>query len=72
MPLTDLGNAEQFVDTYGGDIRFCYDVGKWLIWKGNRWEFDCNGEIERKAKTVVRNIYIEAANAETREEKEDS
>ena len=62
--LTDLGNAERFVARHGGDVRYVYPWGKWLIWTGARWERDDAGRVHRLAKETVRAIYAEAAAAE--------
>jgi len=61
---TDLGNAERFMYQHGGDLRYCYDMGKWLKWDGRRWEKDVEPEIERLAFDTARNIYVEAANSD--------
>jgi len=59
--LTDLGNGQRLVARHGDDLRYCYPWGKWLIYDGQRWAKDLTGEIERRAKETVRNIYAEAA-----------
>ena len=59
--LTDYGNAQRLISGFGGDIRYCYQWNKWLIWNDIRWKLDSTGEIVRKAKTTVRRIYGEAA-----------
>lgn len=59
--LTDLGNAKRLVATHGDNIRFCYGMGKWLIWDGQCWKEDETNEIFRLAKGVVLEIYVEAA-----------
>ena len=59
--LTDLGNAQRFVNQHRRDVRYCYNWKRWLIWDGSRWRIDENGEIERKAKQTVRGIYEEAS-----------
>ncbi len=58
--LTDLGNAERFVDDHKRYIRYCYAWGRWLIFDGRRWATDDDGEVERKMKRTVRGIYAEA------------
>jgi putative DNA primase/helicase len=62
--LTDLGNAERFIEHHGEDIRYCYPWGKWLVWTGARWERDEAGKVHKRAKETVRSIYGEAAAAE--------
>ncbi len=59
--LTDTGNAERFVNTFGDILRYCYDRNKWLIWNGAYWEWDNGSQVMNLAKDVARNIYAEAA-----------
>jgi putative DNA primase/helicase len=67
--LTDLGNAERFVDQHGERVRFCHPWGKWFIFDGRRWVTDDSGLVEAMMKTTVRHIYNEAAEAETDKER---
>src|SRR5215210_1254885 len=62
--LTDMGNAERFIERHGEDVRYCYPWSKWLVWAGVRWERDESGRVHRLAKEAVRGIYGEAAAAE--------
>ena len=57
---TDTGNAERLVFHHGDELRYCYELGKWLIWNGRRWKVDDSGGIHRKAKDTVRRIGAEA------------
>lgn len=61
--LTDLGNAERFVDEHGERVRYCHPWGKWLVYDGRRWVPDDAGLVEAMMKQTVRNIYHEAAEA---------
>ncbi|MBA2715244.1 MAG: primase C-terminal domain-containing protein, partial [Rubrobacteraceae bacterium] len=61
--LTDLGNAARLIAYHGRDLRYCYPWGCWLVWDGRRWSVDESGEIHRRAKQTVKEIYKEAANA---------
>ena len=61
--LTDLGNASRLIAYHGQDLRYCYPWGRWLVWDGRRWLVDESGEIHRRAKQTVKEIYREAANA---------
>ncbi len=67
--LTDLGNAERLVARHGDDLRYCHPWGKWLAWDGRRWAVDATGEVERRAVETVASIYIEAANANDKDER---
>lgn len=59
--LTDTGNAERFVNTFGDILKYCYERKKWLIWTGQVWEWDNGSQVMNMAKDVARNIYAEAA-----------
>ncbi|MBU1181372.1 MAG: hypothetical protein KKF00_04255 [Proteobacteria bacterium] len=59
--LTDLGNARRFSRRLGSEVRYCHQRRRWLFYNGVRWEFDESGEIERRAKDVIRGIYEEAS-----------
>lgn len=69
FPLTDTGNAERLVQRHGEDLHFVAPWGKWLVWDGRRWKIDDTLEVHRRAKDTVRNIYLEAADAEDRSRK---
>jgi putative DNA primase/helicase len=60
---TDVGNSQRLIAHHGQDLRYCYPWGSWLIWDGRRWGMDESGEIHRRAKQTVKEIYREAANA---------
>ncbi|MDP1572744.1 MAG: phage/plasmid primase, P4 family [Pseudomonadota bacterium] len=38
--LHELGNSARLVDRHGDDIRYVADLGRWLVWTGERWEYD--------------------------------
>jgi P4 family phage/plasmid primase-like protien len=67
--LTDLGNARRLVALHGQDLRYSNQYG-WHVWDQRRWEQDNNGAVERYAKTAVRNIYVEAASCDNKENRE--
>lgn len=58
--LTDLGNAERLIHRHGQDLRYNPALG-WLVWDGRRWQIDDSGEVMRRAKHTIRQIYAEAA-----------
>lgn len=60
FPLTELGNAERLVHSYGEDLRFCHPWNKWLVWDGKRWAIDATSEIDRKVCTAIRKMLAEA------------
>jgi putative DNA primase/helicase len=67
--LTDLGNAERFIDRFGDDLRFCSEEKKWHIWTGNKWQKDTANQTVNLAKKTIREMYAEIkliSNPETR------
>lgn len=61
---TDVGNAERLVERHAADLHYCYPLGQWLAFDGQRWREDDAGEVERRAKETVKAMLIEAASAE--------
>lgn len=58
---TDVGNAQRLIASHGPDMRYVPRWKTWLIWDGKRWKRDETGEVERRAKQVVRGMLHEAA-----------
>lgn len=59
-PLTDLGNAERFVERYRGKFMWCSVIG-WLAWDGKRWTRDGAGALaEAAVHRTIRAIQDEA------------
>jgi P4 family phage/plasmid primase-like protien len=67
--LTDLGNAERFVEAHGKSVRYSHPLRRWYVYDGRRWRPDDIGQVERKMKATVRSIYAEAASAEAEQER---
>ena len=63
------GNAERLVARHGRVLRYCQASKKWLVYDGRRWRMDAVAEVWRLAKDTVRQIYAEASQAETEEER---
>lgn len=59
--LTDLGNAERFVELFSEQVMYCYEWGQWLVWDGRRWLVNAEAEVLKLAHATVRSIYFEAA-----------
>lgn len=59
--LTDLGNAQRFVNEHRSDLRYCHPWARWLVWDGRMWKNDDTGEVHRRGKETVKRIYLEAA-----------
>lgn len=59
--MTDLGNADRFIHQHGADLRYCHDLGCWLVWNGDRWLPDGIKAVESLAQETVKSIYGEVA-----------
>lgn len=64
LHLTDLTNAERFVERHGDDVRYCVSWRSWLVWDGRRWRKDDTQAAQLLAQETVKAMYTEAA-AET-------
>lgn len=40
LPMTDEGNAQRMAHYFSDRIRYCRELGCWLIWDGRHWEPD--------------------------------
>lgn len=60
---TDVGNSQRLIAHHGQDLRYCFPWGSWLVYDGTRYAVDESGEIHRRAKQTVKEIYREAASA---------
>ncbi len=61
--LSDLGNAERFVDRHGANVRFDVVAEQWLEWDGTRWTRDTRRGVIRRGWETVRAIHSEASGA---------
>lgn len=68
---TDLGNARRFVERHGQNVRHVAAWGSWLIWDGQRWRKDVDGEAIRKAKETARAMWKECADIEDDKDRQD-
>ncbi len=59
-PLTDTGNAERLVRTFGARIRHCHPWKKWYLWDKTRWRPDERGRVMALSKRVARTLFREA------------
>lgn len=60
--LTDLGNAKRLAATHGHELRYCALSKEWHFWNGKYWQIDNCGEVERRAQSVIAQLYGEAKN----------
>jgi P4 family phage/plasmid primase-like protien len=54
---SDLGNARRLVRMHGRDLRYCAARARWYVWRGNRWEADSTGAVERAAKESAESLW---------------
>ena len=66
---TDLGNALRLVAQHGENFRHLAKSGTWLNYDGTRWTEDVTGEVVRRAKETVAQLYAEAAGQEDEEKR---
>jgi putative DNA primase/helicase len=52
--LTDMGNADRFVNVCGDDFRYCTLWHKWLYWNGKSWKIDDGEMVVNRAMKFVR------------------
>jgi putative DNA primase/helicase len=49
-----MGNAERFIRHHGQNVKYCYAWGKWLCWKGQRWQIDEKDEVIQLVQNTMR------------------
>lgn len=62
--LTDIGNAERFVDQHGDDLRYIHVQERFIVWDGSRYAPDETAEAYRRAVATVKGLYAEASAAD--------
>lgn len=67
LALTDMGNAQRLVRAYGESIKYCFVWKKWLVYDGKKWTADDLGVVAQYAEKTVKNIFLEAAEADFEE-----
>lgn len=68
--MTDLWNAERFVQEHGSDVRYVASWGKWLCWSGSVWKVGDEAQAMRLALTTVKKFYAECASIEDKDERQ--
>jgi len=61
--MTDVGNAERLIQFTDGNVRFCPDTRKWMVWTGKRWEADENERMMERALRMLARFGGEADRA---------
>lgn len=57
--LDGIGNGERFTDDHTPDVRYSYELDRWLVWTGKRWSLDAQARVETMAKDTARRILKE-------------
>jgi hypothetical protein len=60
---TDANNAARLAAKYEGVARWVGPWNKWLIWDGMRWKLDRLRTIDRNAKGIAADLFVEIAQA---------
>jgi putative DNA primase/helicase len=55
--FTDTGNAERLIHLANGEVRYCGEWGKWLVWTGSHWEEDTGDGLQYWAKLVANSFF---------------
>jgi len=56
---SDRYYAESFVKDHGQDLRWCYDMEKWIVWNGKRWEIGKDHLVDEKMEQYARRMKEE-------------
>src|SRR5262249_21306737 len=49
----DHGNSQRLIAMFATDLRYCFEMRKWLAWDGRRWKPAANGQAYRLAKRAM-------------------
>lgn len=69
LNTTDTGNGQRFARDHCQKVRYCQDLGGFMIYDGKRWQRDRKRQAEALAKETTRGIYGEAENSEDADER---
>lgn len=58
---TDMANARRLLRSFGEDLHYCGPWKKWLEYDGRRWQVDSLCKVEAYAKTIAKQVWLEAA-----------
>jgi putative DNA primase/helicase len=63
---SDIGNGERLIALYGPDLRYCDELGGWLVYheRDGCWRPDTTGEADRRCKITLRK-FREQLDAQT-------
>ena len=61
MKFTDVKLAERFAPRAADRLRYCDELGTWVVWRKGRWQPDRTRYRERVAKALVLSLEDEIA-----------
>jgi putative DNA primase/helicase len=67
MLLNDAGNAQRLIAMCGNEMRYCFEMRRWLIYNGQRWIPDPGHLALSAAKSVLAEYYGQASSTSNRE-----
>jgi|GEM_PF-569485 putative DNA primase/helicase len=70
--LTDVGNAERFVELYRDNVRYCEELGAWFIYDRRRWLEDKTRRIMHLARKIPSVVDFEVGLIDELPEKDKS
>jgi putative DNA primase/helicase len=59
--FTDSGNGERLAALFGDSLRFCPELGQWLVWDGRRWKIVAEHVMLHLASEAAKCTYAQAA-----------
>lgn len=60
--FTDTGNAQRFVDKYGKIVKFNYDMQRFMLWNGKKWQYDYTEQVKYFVDAIAKDMKLESIN----------
>ena len=64
----DTGNAQRFMDNYGGIVKYSYQSSKFYVYDGQKWQIDNMGLVNRLIDSTIENMKFEKITVPEEEE----
>ena len=58
--LDDTGNAHRFADAYKGDVLYCFEDKKWMIWNSKYWQTDVTDGVKNLVERMTEDMREDA------------
>jgi len=69
--LTDVGNSERLIAIADGKLRYVNAWGRWLVYRGGRWQRDNNSALVTElAKKVAKTLFAQVGKVSDKKERE--